>query len=128
MARLELYPFRYRDPVTGKWVRAGHLAERHQIAGRYAEWEIAGQPEVRHADPNSASFNPYRVTADAEPKRLEEPAPPISPHLERPPVIEALECFLVAVFLRRYVTYCARRGRYEQMEGATRLHRQIVGG
>jgi len=32
-----------------------------------------------------------------------------------------LERFLLFVFLRRYVTYCARRRRYAAMEGAARL-------
>jgi len=41
----ELFPFRYRDPVTGKWVSARYVAERHEIAERYKEWEIAGPPE-----------------------------------------------------------------------------------
>jgi len=35
--RLELFPFRYRDPLTGKWVRVRYTAERHVIAERYAE-------------------------------------------------------------------------------------------
>jgi hypothetical protein len=39
MPPLELYPFRYRDPLTGKWVRARYVAELHEIA-RYVEWEI----------------------------------------------------------------------------------------
>ena len=43
MPHLELFPFRYRDPITGKWVRAGYRAERHEIAARYAEWEITGR-------------------------------------------------------------------------------------
>jgi len=29
------------------------------------------------------------------------------------------------MFLRRYVTYCARRRRFAQMEGAARLRREI---
>jgi hypothetical protein len=37
----ELFPFRYRDPRTGKWIRARYRADRQQIAGRYAEWEIS---------------------------------------------------------------------------------------
>jgi hypothetical protein len=28
MPCLELFPFRYREPVTGKWVKAGCIAER----------------------------------------------------------------------------------------------------
>ena len=44
---IELYPFRYRDLVTGKWVRARYKAELHQITARYAEWKIDGPPEIR---------------------------------------------------------------------------------
>ena len=34
--RLELFPFRYRDPRTGKWTTARYRAERREIAARYA--------------------------------------------------------------------------------------------
>ena len=44
---MELYPFRYRDPLTGKWVKARYVAERHEIAARYQEWEITGAAEIR---------------------------------------------------------------------------------
>jgi hypothetical protein len=56
--RLELFPFRYRDPLTGKWVRARYVAERHVIAERYAEFEIIGPPEIRDVDPDARYFNP----------------------------------------------------------------------
>ena len=49
-------PFRYRDPLTGKWVKARYVAERHEIAARYAEWEIIGSPEIRDVDPNERYF------------------------------------------------------------------------
>jgi len=45
--RLELYPFRFRDPLTGKWIRARYVAELHEIKQRYAEWEIIGPQEIR---------------------------------------------------------------------------------
>jgi hypothetical protein len=32
MPRLELFPFRHRDPRTRKWSRARYRAERHEIA------------------------------------------------------------------------------------------------
>jgi len=57
--------------------------------------------------------------------RLEEPAPELQPHLAKPPSLDALEAFLAKVFLRRYVSYCARRRRYSRMEGAARQHQQI---
>jgi hypothetical protein len=68
MPRLELYPFRYRSEVTGKWVRARYVAEMHEIAARHAEWMIAGPPEIRNVDPIHAWFNPWR-----RPKRLRYP-------------------------------------------------------
>ena len=42
MPRLELFPFRYRDRLTGKWVRARYVAERHEMAARHTEWGIMG--------------------------------------------------------------------------------------
>ena len=53
-------------------------------------------------------------------------APQINPHLNRPPTIDAMEYFLKALFLRRYVTYCARRRRFSQMQGAARLLSKIA--
>jgi hypothetical protein len=40
---IQLYPFRYRDLHTGKWIRARHLAEREVSTKRFAEREIAGR-------------------------------------------------------------------------------------
>ena len=56
---------------------------------------------------------------DAELRRYSERPP------ELQPAIDAVEAFLLAVFLRRYVTYCARRGRFAAMNGAARLHTEI---
>ena len=39
-AILVLFPFRFRDPISGKWVRAWYKAERSVTAARYAEWGI----------------------------------------------------------------------------------------
>ena len=44
---LVLFPFRFRDPVSGKWVKARYVAGRHEIVARYREWEIIGEPEYR---------------------------------------------------------------------------------
>ena len=30
-----LVPFRYRDPLRGKWMKARYVAERHEITARY---------------------------------------------------------------------------------------------
>jgi hypothetical protein len=43
-------------------------------------------------------------------------------HLEHEAQLDEFERFLVLLFLRRYVTYCARRARFAQMNGAARLH------
>ena len=122
---LELFPFRYREPFTGKWVKARYRAERHEIAARYKEWEIIGPPEIREVDPSARYFTPWKVVTHAELLRMEERQPEMQPHLAQPPAMDHPEAFLVGLFLRRYVTYCARRGRYAQMNGAARLLRDV---
>jgi len=72
MPRLELFPFRYRDRLTGKWVKARYVAERHEIAARYAEWEIIGSPEIRDVDPNERYFTPWKALPHAELMRMQE--------------------------------------------------------
>ena len=57
-ALLVLYPFRFRDALTGKWVRARYSAERHELEARYNEWEITGPPELRR--PSGVAFSPWR--------------------------------------------------------------------
>jgi hypothetical protein len=93
---LILYPFRYRDPVSGKWMRARYVAERHEIAAQHTEWEITGPPEIRDVNADARYFHPYPLVPLAELKRLQEPSPRISPHLEQPPAIDAAERFLVS--------------------------------
>ena len=34
---IELFSFRFRDPLIGKWIRARYLAERHELEQRYSE-------------------------------------------------------------------------------------------
>ena len=117
--RIELFAFRYRDPRTGKWIRARYVAERQEIAARYAEWEITGPAEIRDVNPEARYFTPHKSPLDAELRRYSERPP------ELQPAIDAAEAFLLAVFLRRYVTYCARRGRYAAMNGAARLFAEV---
>ena len=81
MPRLELFPFRYRNPVTGKWVRARYLASREEIAKGNAEWELIEPPEIRDVDLHARYFTPFRVTPHAEAMRMFEPPPRINPHL-----------------------------------------------
>ncbi len=134
--RLELFAFRYRDARTGKWIRARYRAERHEIAARYAEFEIIGEPEVRNVDPGARYFNPqtgagpgHRPVKDPPknpPPRPKKDPPERDPPVKEPPdedpaTLDSLERFLLLVFLRRYVTYCARRRRFAAMNGAARL-------
>ena len=52
----EVFPFRYRDSRTGKWVRGRYQATPGKIAARYAEWELTGPGVVRR--PSEGYFNP----------------------------------------------------------------------
>jgi hypothetical protein len=47
------------------------------------------------------------------------------PHLQMPPRIDATERFFLRLFLRRYITWCARRRRFVAMTGAAVLYREI---
>ena len=120
MPRLELFAFRYRNPLTGKWVKARYRAERHEIAERHAEYEIIGPAEIRERNPDARYFSPhFKLMMNAELRRYSERAP------ELQPAINAAEAFLVRLFLRRYVTYCARRRRFAAMNGAARLFAEV---
>jgi len=123
---LELYPFRYRDAVTGKWVRARYRATPQEIARRYAEFEITGPPEIRAIDQGTRYFNPhFRLMTNSELRQFNEHPPELQPHRATPPAIDAVEASLVQLFLRRYITYCARRRRFAAMNGAARLFAEV---
>jgi hypothetical protein len=112
--RLELFHFRYRDPITEKWVRARYRALRHEIAARYSEWGITGPAEIRDVDPDARAFSPhtsFKSMMSAELRRYSERPPELRPS------IDSTEAFLLAVLLRRYVTYCARCRTSAAMEG-----------
>ena len=121
MASIELYPFRFRDPRTGKWVRARYVATRAELASRYREWEIIGPPEIR-GDAPVQMFQPElpRIGAGCSDAPLE-----LQPHLAMPPRIDATEGLLLRVFLRRYITWCARRSRFAALNGAAILYREV---
>ncbi len=127
--RLELFLFRYRDPRTGKWVRARYRAERHEIAARHVEHEIIGSAEIREIDPDERRFCPHVAepaahgSCDAALNFPARTAPAVL--AVDPGSLCALERFLLLLFLRRYVTYCARRRRFAAMSGAARLHAAI---
>jgi hypothetical protein len=106
-------------PRTGKSVRARYRADRDEIAARYAQWEIIGPAEIRDVESDARYFTPHTSPLDAA----------LRPYNERPPelapTIDAAVSFLLAVFLRRYVTYCARLGEYAAMNAAARLFADI---
>lgn len=65
MPRLELFPFRFRDPITGRWKRARHKLELHELQALEEEWEITGAPDIHQVDPNARYFSPWpRPTGD----------------------------------------------------------------
>jgi hypothetical protein len=117
---LLLYPFRYFDPVRKRWIRARYVAERHVIESSYARWEITGPAEIR--TPIEGWLNPFRRSTMYSAHLPMNGQSPV----EQSSIDDELERFLVLLFLRRYVTYCARRRRYAQMEGAARLHQKVV--
>ena len=45
--------------MTGKWIRARYVAERHEIASRYAEWEITGPAKIREISSRERYFTPH---------------------------------------------------------------------
>jgi hypothetical protein len=88
-------PFRFFDPIRRRWIRARYVAELHDIAAHYEQWEITGPPEIRSGIP-VVMFSPWsklppRPAAHLPP--VEEPPPdhgptPDPPLVEQPPPIE----------------------------------------
>ena len=70
-------------------------------------------------DPEARHFTPHSHPVDAELRRYTERPPELGP------VIDSAEKFLLGVFVRRYVTFCARRRRFAAMNGAARLYRNL---
>jgi hypothetical protein len=120
--RVLLYPFRYRETLTGKWLRARYVATREDIAARYAEWEIDGPPEERSVTGEHTSG--FMAAA--------RPSPALASHCEAnadmqsgAETLHEVEAFLLCVFLRRYATWCVRTRRYAQAQGAGCMAREI---
>ena len=112
------YGSRLIDDVrrASHWVRARYVAERDEITERYAEWEITGPGEER-GDGVTGWFHSYPTLP-----RVAEPP------LEMCPAIDQSERFLTLLFLRRYVTWCARTRRFEQARNAATLWRAALAG
>jgi hypothetical protein len=64
MPRFELWRFRFRDPLSGRWIRARYRAPREDLDQRYGagRYQTFGPPEVRDvaADAGYSYFNPAR--------------------------------------------------------------------
>jgi hypothetical protein len=116
---LLLFPFRYRDARTGKWLKARYVAERHEIAQSYAEWEIVGPPETRKGQGEGTSNFLWGATTREE--RVPHAVMPAFPD-----DLQAAEIQLVRVFLQRYATWCLRTRRFAQAQGAANLARGLV--
>jgi hypothetical protein len=118
---IELHPFRYRDRLTGRWVRARYKATREEIASTgYVEWEITDPVEIRDPQSDGRYFHPFSIVPHAELMRA------LEPQRDMQPVVDAIETILVLVFLRRYVTWCARTCHHDRVPGAATLFRRLA--
>ena len=101
-----------RAPGTAGAVNPGASATRSPSDTRngrsLARPRFAKGGDARH-------FNPYRPTL---------PRPP-GGDVDQAPTLDAGERWLVLLFLRRYVRWCARARRYAQAGGAARLWRTL---
>ena len=77
--------------------------------------------DAPRADLYGAGFRPFGpLVTHAELMRIEEPAPEMAPE------IDERERWLARVFLRRYVTWCARAGHQDRAEAAAVLYRRVT--
>jgi hypothetical protein len=116
-----MYPFRKRDPLTGKWYRARYRATADEIAQHNGEWVIDGAPELRRALGATSGFRPWQ--APANPNQS-----PMHAQREAPGSLRGLERDLVLAFLRRYAAFCLRRRRFAAAQGAAALWREVASG
>ena len=133
-------------PARSAGIRAHGSAPSISGSGRCAICRSGkdGGPEIRIVDRHQGYFNPW-TNPQANKARVKEPPgneppPQHDPSSKKPPVNEAqigaqceqepqldeIDRFLVLLFFRRYVTYCARRARFAQMNGAAWLHWRIA--
>ena len=110
MTATPLYAYRYRDPRSGKWKRARQRASLAEIKKWYAEWEPIIELDYRTGE--ASVTNPFaRVGYDEPPEIVSQ--------------LDVDEKLLAAYFLRRYVTYCARRRAFDAMTNAAALLRDL---
>jgi hypothetical protein len=118
MSRLvALYPFRFIDPASGKRVQARDKASLADIAARHERWQVTGDAELRKGEGDT--FKPWNALPWRTGPLPSDPEPDLNPE------IDDAERFLAMRVLRRYVTYCARRGRWKSMNAAAGLYRKL---
>jgi hypothetical protein len=109
-----LYPFRKQDRLTGKWYRARWKASLDDIAAK--GWEVDGPPESLSVHGDTSGFMRTLGGGSRPPAPLDN---------VRPPMPSADERALARTFLRRYVTFCARRGLNRQAFAAGTLWQNL---
>ena len=58
----ELFPFRFFDPIRGRWITARYRATPEEIGARYEKWEITGPGWT--PSPAGGSFVPFAEARD----------------------------------------------------------------
>lgn len=82
--------------------------------------EIIGPPEIRSDEPVRMFAIDQKGSAYAALRRGDNHAP------ELEPAVTDDKRFLLSLFLRRYVTWCARTRRFAAMQGAAHLYREVL--
>jgi hypothetical protein len=73
MAPIELFAFRFRDPVTGKFVRARFLPMRDEIATpRGIRWPRIGRCPRAHSAPRTVGFL-AQIGVEPVPRHRDDP-------------------------------------------------------
>lgn len=108
---IRLYPSKYRDPVSGPWIKARYRASLDDIRARYIEWMIEGAPEVRETS-GAVGFNPHpRWTDNALTAPAGRNVELLSADRDERLQLDALEVCLVATFLAAFhFTWLDARG------------------
>ena len=129
--------------MSGKWVRARYVVKREVIEQNYAEFEITGPAEIRdvirtritsihgrtHGRQGAGQRRKQAAPTEKDPPSKHPPVKEpkqIGAQCEHEPQVDQFERILVLLFLRRYITYRARRARFAQMNGAAPLHREVA--
>ena len=67
-----LYPFRYRSPLTGRWINARYKATREDIAADHAEWEVDIGRDIDHRRRRLGELE-HRHVLGCEPAHVGDP-------------------------------------------------------